>query len=70
MNGTKYFNPFKLKIVGIIFKNSVHTAKKIQHFTIIKINWLMLFKEIIPVYTENHRKCIITKYSFTDYQGR
>jgi hypothetical protein len=25
-----------------------------QHLTIAKINWLMLFKEIITVYTENH----------------
>jgi hypothetical protein len=31
-----------------------------QHFTITKINWLTLFKEIIAVYTENH-----TKYKYT-----
>jgi hypothetical protein len=29
---------------------SVRTAKKTQHFIITKINWLMLFKEIIAVY--------------------
>jgi hypothetical protein len=33
---------------------------KTQHFTITKINWLTLFKEIIAVYTENHKKPIIT----------
>jgi hypothetical protein len=30
--------------------NSVRTAKKTPHFTITKINWLKLFKEIIAVY--------------------
>jgi hypothetical protein len=35
-------------------KNSIRTAKKTQHFTITKINWFMLFKGIIAVYTENH----------------
>jgi hypothetical protein len=44
----------------IIFKNSVRTAKKTPHFTITKINWLTLFKEIIAVYGENHTKRINT----------
>jgi lipoate-protein ligase B len=48
----------KPKLVWIIFENSVRTAKKTQHFTITKINWLTLFKEIIAVYTENHTKHI------------
>jgi hypothetical protein len=39
-----------------IFNNSVRTAKKTQHFTITKINWLTLFKEIIAVYSENRTK--------------
>jgi hypothetical protein len=34
----------------VIFKNSVRTAKKTPHFTIAKINWLTLCKEIIAVY--------------------
>jgi hypothetical protein len=34
----------------------VRTAKKTQLFTITKINWLMLFKEIIAVYCGNHTK--------------
>jgi hypothetical protein len=46
----------KPKIAQIIFKDSVRTAKKTQLFTITKINWLMLFKEIIPVCTENRTK--------------
>jgi hypothetical protein len=41
------FDPLKPKLVQIIFNNSVRTAKKTPHFTIININWLMLFKEII-----------------------
>jgi hypothetical protein len=40
----------------MIFRNSVRTAKKTQHFTITKINWLTLFKEIIAAYFENHTK--------------
>jgi hypothetical protein len=51
----------KPKLVYLIFKNSVRTAKKTQHFTITKVNWLTLFKEIIAVYSENHMKHINTK---------
>jgi hypothetical protein len=51
----------KPKIVCIIFKNSVRTAKKTQHFTITKINWLTLFKEIIAVYRVNHTRPINKK---------
>jgi hypothetical protein len=43
----------------VIFKNSVNTAKKTQ-FTITNINWLMLFKEIIVVYSENRTKLMNT----------
>jgi hypothetical protein len=50
------FNSLKPKIVCIIFKNSVLTSKKTQHFTITKINLLMLFEEKIAVYTENPHK--------------
>jgi hypothetical protein len=49
------------ELVQIIFKDSVRTANKTPHFTITKINWLTLFKEIIPVYSENHTKHINTK---------
>jgi hypothetical protein len=35
---------------------SVCTTKKKQHLTITKYNTLMLFTEIIAVYTENHTK--------------
>jgi hypothetical protein len=50
------FELFKPKLVRIIVKNSARTAKKTQHFTITKINWLTLFMEIITVYCENHTK--------------
>jgi hypothetical protein len=43
-----------------MFGNSARTAKKKQHFTITKISWLLLFKEIIAVYSENRRKPIRT----------
>jgi hypothetical protein len=38
----------------MLFKDSVRTSKRTPHFSITKINWLTLFKEIIAVYTENH----------------
>jgi hypothetical protein len=58
-----YINALKPKLVWIIFKNSVRTAKKTLHFTITKINWLTMFKEIIAVCSEDHMKHINTKCS-------
>jgi hypothetical protein len=40
----------------MLINNPVRTAKKIQYFTITKVNWLKLFKEIIAVYTENEKE--------------
>jgi hypothetical protein len=37
-------------------------AKKTKHFSITKINWLMLLREIIIVYSENHMEPINTKF--------
>jgi hypothetical protein len=48
--------PFKAEAHPKTFKNSVRTSKRTQHFTITKITWLMLFKEIIDIYSENHEK--------------
>jgi hypothetical protein len=53
----------------MLFKNSVRTSKRTPHFTITKINWLTLFKEIIAVYSENHSKPIITKFRVTDHDS-
>jgi hypothetical protein len=50
----------------MLYKNSVRTSKRTPHFTITKINWLTLFKEIIAVYSENHTNPINTKYSVAD----
>jgi hypothetical protein len=52
-----------------MFKNSVRTAKKTQNFSITKINWLMLFEEIIPVHSENYTKPINTKCTVTVEMG-
>jgi hypothetical protein len=41
-----------------MLKNSVRSAKKTHHFTVTKIKQLMLFNEIIAVYSENHKKLI------------
>jgi hypothetical protein len=51
----------KPKLVYIIFKYLARTAKKTPHFTVTKINWLTLFKEIIAVCSENHTKHTNTK---------
>jgi hypothetical protein len=48
----------------LVFNNSVRTAKKTPHFTITKINWLTLFKEIVDVYSENHSRHIYKKHSY------
>jgi hypothetical protein len=48
----------------MLFKNSVRTSKR-THFTITKINWLMLITEIIAVYSENCAKPINTKCRVT-----
>jgi hypothetical protein len=55
---SNHFNPLKLKLVLIIFKHSFHASKKTQPISITRINWLMMFKEIITVYSENHMKPI------------
>jgi hypothetical protein len=47
-----------VRLISMIFEILVRTAKKTQHFTITKINWLTLLKEIIAVYSENHTKPI------------
>jgi hypothetical protein len=36
----------------------IHTIFKTQHFTITKINWLMLFRKIIAAYSENYTEGI------------
>jgi hypothetical protein len=50
----------------MLFKNPVRTSKRTTLFTITKINWLMLFKEIIDVYTENNTEPINTKCKVND----
>jgi hypothetical protein len=43
----------------IMFKSSVPTTNKTQSASIQKINWLMLFREIIAVYSEYHTKATL-----------
>jgi len=47
-----------------MFKNPVRTSKRTPHFTITKINWLTLFKEIIAVYSENRMKHIYKMHRY------
>jgi hypothetical protein len=59
----------KQRLVFIIVENSVRTSKRTPHFTITKINWLMLFKEIIDVWNEKLKKCVNTKCRVTDFKS-
>jgi hypothetical protein len=52
--------PFEAEAHPNNISNSVRTAKKTQLFTVTKINWLTLVKEIIAVCSENHTKPIST----------
>jgi hypothetical protein len=36
----------------------VRTAKETPHCTFTKFNWLMLFRKVIGIFTENHTKPI------------
>jgi hypothetical protein len=38
-----------------MFKNSVPTSERTRHYTITKINYVTLFKQIIAVYGDNHK---------------
>jgi hypothetical protein len=38
-------HPPEVEACQIIFKDSVRTSKRTPHFTITRINWLMLFKQ-------------------------
>jgi hypothetical protein len=62
------FFPFQAEPVQIIFKNSVPTSKKTQHFIITQISWLTLFEEIIAVCTNNHTK-LEKKSTVIDFQS-
>jgi hypothetical protein len=44
---TSIINPLKPMLVFKTFKNLVCTWKKTPHFTMKRINWLMLFKEVL-----------------------
>jgi hypothetical protein len=46
--------PFEAEARVSNISEFIHTSNRTQHFTVTKINWLMLFKEIIAVCSENH----------------
>jgi hypothetical protein len=47
-----------MKFINIILKNQLLPQRK--HVSITRISWLMLFTEIIDIYSENHIKIINT----------
>jgi hypothetical protein len=64
----EFFHIFEAEalLTGILFKRSALTSKRTLHFNITKINWLMLFKEVIAAYSVNHTEPKYTKYKVTD----
>jgi hypothetical protein len=46
----------------LIYKNSVRTSQETCYFSSTEINRLMLLKEIMAVYCENHKKHTNTIY--------
>jgi hypothetical protein len=60
-------NPLTPNLGYIIFKDSARTSKRTLHFTVTKINCLILFKKVFAVYTENYTTLINAKCIFTDW---
>jgi hypothetical protein len=50
------YNPLKTKLMNWSFKKSISMSKETQHFTIIKIDYLMMYREIIHVYEKHQYK--------------
>jgi hypothetical protein len=51
------FNPLKHEF---LLKNPVRTSRETHYFSITKTNRLMLFREIMEVYSQNHAKHVNT----------
>jgi hypothetical protein len=54
------------KFIYITLKYSVLTSKKTRHISITRISWLVFFKEITDVHTENHTKPINTLWEYEE----
>jgi hypothetical protein len=54
----------------MVYKNWVHTTKRTPHFTIKRINWIMMFKNIFAVYNEKNKIPIKTKCRVSIYCNR
>jgi hypothetical protein len=54
LSASKTINPLKRKVMCTTFRNSVLTAKKTPRVAIKEIHRLILFKEVISVFSENH----------------
>jgi hypothetical protein len=59
-----FAHPFE---ANACLNNSLSTSKKTQSVSIRKLDWLMLFKEMIAVYSENHMKPVYEKFRITDW---
>jgi hypothetical protein len=68
-NSTEFTEPLKPKLVWILFMNSGRTSKRTPHFTITRISWLILFKEVTAGYSENGTKPINTALQIVKTPG-
>jgi hypothetical protein len=64
--GGRMITSGNLFVVVELWLNPVRTSRKTQYFSITKMNFLILFNEVIPVYSENHKKPINTKRRVAD----
>jgi hypothetical protein len=56
LNSPEHLTLLSTKFMYTILKNSVPTSQKTHCASITKTAWLMLFREITAVYSENHTK--------------
>jgi hypothetical protein len=67
------FNPWKPRLVWITLKNLLRCVKITQYICITKVNCLILFSEIIAVYSDNHTKFVNSLWARrrdADYESR
>jgi biotin synthase-related radical SAM superfamily protein len=64
MHSWNYNRSLKYEVSINVFKNNIFLIlRKIQRVTITKIKWLIMFTEVIAVYSEHHTKHMNTNYT-------
>lgn len=56
------YDTCNFKFISFVFRRLVSMSQKTQCLSITKANWLMLDRDIICVYSENHMNSVHTLY--------